>query len=117
MARRKPALLHVGIKKYVLALDADTGVEVWRTELKSGDFVVLHRAGDRLFAANHGEIFCLDPQTGEVRWHNKLPGLGWGIATFATEPVPGQSATADTGVAAAMKKIRDQQQAAAAAAT
>ncbi len=117
MARRRQTLVHVGIKHWVLALDADTGAEVWRTKLKSGDYVVLHRAGDRLFAANHGEIFCLDPATGAIRWNNKLPGLGWGIATFATEPAAGEGASTEQGLAAAMKKIRDTQAAATAAAT
>jgi outer membrane protein assembly factor BamB len=28
-------------------------------------------------------LFCLDPATGKVRWHNKLFGLGLGLITFA----------------------------------
>jgi hypothetical protein len=32
-----------------------------------------------------GEIFCLDPLTGHLRWHNPLKGFGTGLATFATD--------------------------------
>ena len=36
-----------------------------------------------LFAATHGELFCLDAATGHIRWHNLLKGLGWGLVTIA----------------------------------
>ena len=84
--RRKTVLVHVGLKGHVVALDRDTGAEVWRTALKGVrmkmyDFVGLHRDGDRLYASYSGEVYCLDPETGEVRWHNQLRGLGTGIAS------------------------------------
>ena len=100
--RRKTALLHVGLKGHVLALDRDSGAEVWRRELtgvrsKTYGFVGLHRDGDRLYATYSGEVYCLDPDTGEVRWHNQLRGLGTGLVSVlgtAPEPAPPPPATA-----------------------
>ena len=77
------SLLFVGINGNVLAIDRGSGEEVWRVKLK-GDFVNLSLEGGSLFAAAHGELYCLEPSTGHIRWNNPLKGLGWGIATFAT---------------------------------
>ncbi len=84
--RRKTVLVHVGLKGHVVALDRDTGAEVWRTALqgvrmKMYGFVGLHRDGDQLYASYSGEVYCLDPETGEVRWHSQLRGLGTGLAS------------------------------------
>jgi outer membrane protein assembly factor BamB len=76
-------LIYVGIKGTALALDRATGEEVWRTELKGSDFVNLVLDGGDLLASARGEIFCLDPTSGEIRWNNPLRGLGWGLAAFA----------------------------------
>jgi outer membrane protein assembly factor BamB len=76
-------LLFVGINGNVLAIDHASGEEVWRVKLK-GDFVNLSFEGDSLFAAAQGELYCLDPSTGHIRWNNPLKGLGWGIVTFGT---------------------------------
>ena len=90
MPRERKGLLHVGIKGHVLALDLDTGVEVWRTKLeglrmRSQGFVHLQRDPGAVYASYSGEIFCLDPATGEVRWHNQLTGLGVGLASMLSE--------------------------------
>jgi len=37
----------------------------------------------RVYATGRGEIFCLDPTTGRIRWHNPLKGMGWGLCTIA----------------------------------
>jgi len=81
-------LLIIGIKGTVLALDAETGAEVWRTPLKGSDFtnLTLTRAGDRVLAATRGEVFAIDALTGNPLWHNPLKGLGLGLVTFATNP-------------------------------
>jgi len=42
-----------------------------------------------VLAMCHGEIFCLDPLTGDGIWHNALKGYGMGLATIATEQSPG----------------------------
>jgi outer membrane protein assembly factor BamB len=84
MPRNKRELLFIGVSGKVLALDADTGTEVWRTKLKTSGTVLLHRNATRLFASVSGELFCLDPENGGTRWHSKLKGLGLGIVSMAT---------------------------------
>jgi len=64
----------------------------------------------RFLAPTCGEIFCLDPLSGKLLWHNPLKGHGTGLATIATEQNPG------TGSAAAMAEKRRQDAAAASSA-
>ena len=90
MPRRRETLLFVGIKGQVLALDAATGGERWRTKLegvrmRASSFVHLHRDADHLYATYNGELFCLDPASGMVRWHNQLTGLGTGLASLLSD--------------------------------
>jgi outer membrane protein assembly factor BamB len=47
------------------------------------DFVNLLLDGDRVLAASKGEVYCLDGATGQVLWHNSLPGRGYGIVSMA----------------------------------
>jgi outer membrane protein assembly factor BamB len=61
-----------------------------------------------VYAAAKGEIFCLDPATGSVRWQDPLKGLGRGLITIA--PSGGQQA-----VVMREKKQREEAVAAAAA--
>lgn len=77
-------VIYLGIKGTVVALNRATGEEIWRTELKGGDFVNVVLDGNQLYATAQGEIFCLDAKTGETRWHNNLTGMGWGLITIAT---------------------------------
>ena len=77
------SVIFIGVKGTVLAVDRATGQEIWRTELKGGDFVNVVLDGGDLYAATHGELFCLDAAAGHVRWHNPLKGLGWGLVTIA----------------------------------
>jgi outer membrane protein assembly factor BamB len=76
--------IFIGIHGDVIALDRGTGEQLWKTNLKGGDFVNVLLDGDRVLAATKGEIFCLDAATGQVLWHNELPGAGWGVVTIAT---------------------------------
>ncbi len=84
-----PDYLFVGIKGSVLALDRITGTKVWEQALKTGwtgtggsDFVNLIRDDVFLYATTVGEVFCLDPTNGDVRWHNPLKGYGFGLASL-----------------------------------
>jgi outer membrane protein assembly factor BamB len=76
-------LLFIGIAGKVLALDRVTGRETWRTDLTNSDFVNLTLDCGDLYAAAEGELYCLDPATGQIRWHNKLKGLGRGPIAIA----------------------------------
>jgi outer membrane protein assembly factor BamB len=82
-------LVFVGIGRSVVALNRATGEQVWATRIKGYDFVNVVLDGGSIFATCCGEIFCLDPFTGEVLWHNPLKGFGTGLATIATEQNPG----------------------------
>ena len=76
-------LIFIGIKGSVVALERTTGVQIWSAELKGSDLANVWFDGETLLAATQGEIFCLDPATGHIRWHNPLKGLGWGLITIA----------------------------------
>ena len=111
MAGLIDSYVYVGIKGHVIALDAATGTERWRTKLKGSDFVHVVSDGNRLFAAVRGELFCLDGATGAVLWNNRLAGLGYGLASV----LPG-SAPAQTNAVPLSEQRRRQQAAAHAAA-
>jgi outer membrane protein assembly factor BamB len=104
-------LIFVGIKGSVVSLNRTTGQQVWATHLKGSDFVSVVLENDMLLAVCHGEVFCLDPLSGNGRWHNPLKGLGTGLATVATGNNP-----SDGGFSAmAEKRRRDEESSAAAA--
>ena len=77
------SLIYIGIAGTVVALDRATGTEVWRSELEDHDFVNVALQDGDPFATAKGELFCLDPSTGDIRWQNPLKGLGWGFITIA----------------------------------
>jgi len=102
----KPSeLVFVGIGKSVVALNRATGEQVWATKIKGYDFVNVVLDGGRIFATCRGEIFCLDPLTGDVLWHNPLKGFGAGLATIATDHHPGDG----NASVLAEKRRRDQE--------
>lgn len=88
--------LYLGVGGHVVALDAATGEELWRTKLKSTTFTTVWSDGRRVYAGAQGELFCVDAATGKVVWHNALKGLGRGIVAF-----PGSGLEAAAAVAAA----------------
>lgn len=78
-------LVFIGIQGSVVALNRATGEQVWATHLKGSDFVNVVVEVGRVFATAYGELFCLDPLTGNALWHNRLKSFGTGLATIATE--------------------------------
>jgi outer membrane protein assembly factor BamB len=106
-------LVFIGIRGSVVALNCATGEQVWATHLKASDFVNVVLQNEAVLASCSGEIFCLDPLTGDARWHNPLKGFGRGLATIATAANPG-SAHAPV---LAEKRRREQAAASAAAAS
>ncbi len=98
--------IFVGIKGSVVALNRASGQQVWTTHLKGADFVNVVLQDGAILASCYGEIFCLDPLTGQARWHNPLKGFGMGLASIAT----------DTATVLAAKHRYDEQAAAAACA-
>lgn len=98
------ALVFAGIRNVVVALDAATGEEVWRTGLGGTDFVTVCWDGEALFAANGGEVCRLDPRSGDMLWQNPLKGLGFGIVSLASTRV----AATDSGTVAAAAALQRQ---------
>ncbi len=105
-------LVFIGIKGSVVALNRATGQQVWATHLKGWDFVNVVLQNGTILASCHGEIFCLDPLTGNGLWHNRLKGFGTGLATIATEHTAGGG----NAPVLAEKRRRDEEAAASAAA-
>jgi len=103
-------IIYLGVNGSVVAVDSSTGQIIWSTTLKGSEFVNVVLDGDNLFATTRGEIFCLDPQGGGIRWHNKLKGYGLGLITIAGEGIP------QNAMAGAEKRRRDQEQASSASA-
>ena len=77
-----------------MALNRSTGQQVWATNLKGSDFVNVVVQDGKVLASCYGEIFCLDPLTGNARWHNPLKRFGRGLATIAAEQNQGLRASA-----------------------
>lgn len=96
MAKAAADLLHIGIGSHVVAVRMDTGEEAWRTKLKSASYLTIYREGNAVYAGASGQLFCLDASTGEIRWHNKLKGLGTGLIAFGSS---GESSVASAQMA------------------
>ena len=115
MPRETQELLFVGIKDVVIALRPADGVEVWRTKLKGGDFVTVLWDGEKLFAANNGEVFRLDPASGTIIWENPMKGLRKGVVSLAVQRAATPSSSPYETIAA--QKRREAAAAGAAAAS
>ena len=104
MPRDLRSFIYVGIKRCVVALDRDTGDELWRAELHGPDYVTVLWDGTGLFAANSGEVWRLDPQTGAMIWHNEMKGLGRGLVSLASNLSAGSGSNTEMAEA---KRRRD----------
>ena len=78
------SILYIGIKHHVVAIEKNTGREIWRTKLEVGwpstEFTTLASEEDRVYACANGRVFALDAFTGNILWKNELSGLGLDIA-------------------------------------
>ena len=70
----------------VVALNRSTGSPLWVQRTRSSKFTTLHFESGRLYVGAAGELYCLNPSSGEILWHNELKGLGRGVLIFATTP-------------------------------
>jgi outer membrane protein assembly factor BamB len=94
MARGEQCLF-IGIGGHVVALRPSDGQEIWRQKVKSATFMTVFSSGDVVFAGAGGELFCLDAASGQVRYRNRLKGLGNGLVSFAgASPIEVASAMA-----------------------
>ncbi len=92
--------LYIGIGGHVVAIEASTGQELWRTKLRRTSFVTVMVRNDAIFGGAAGHLYCLDPATGAIRWHNGLDGLGTSLVSFG-DPVAAAAAIAAQQAAAA----------------
>src|SRR4051794_31209726 len=102
MAQSK--FIYLGVRGSVIAMNSANGQQLWATALTGSDFVNVVLDGHNLYGSTRGEIFCLDPQTGIIRWHNRLKGYGWGLVT-----ITGEGITQNASMPAAEKRRRDEQ--------
>jgi hypothetical protein len=95
-------MVFVALNGRVVALDRESGEMLWQWAApKSGGYMTLLPDRDRLVVSAGGYIYCLDPGTGQQRWHNPLTGFGFGVAALAT--VHGHSPHDDVASAAAQQ--------------
>ncbi len=105
-----PKLLYVGTGSHVVAIDTVTGLDLWRTKVKSSSTPISLLVRDGLvYVGSGGRVHCLDGLTGQLLWTNDLKGLGLGSVLMAME-----GATSDAAAAAVV--IAQQRAAASAAA-
>ncbi|MGQ0765548.1 MAG: outer membrane protein assembly factor BamB family protein [Gemmatimonadota bacterium] len=108
MPRNPPSLVYVGIKGQVVAFNRSTGAEAWRVKLKrsiSGSYVLLYRDTQYLYATTSGEIWCLEPATGSVLWHDPMRGLGTDIASVTSDsPLGPTAALPEPAMVTAMRR-------------
>ena len=112
MPRDPRAMVFIGIKDSVIALDEKTGAEVWRTEVRATGYVYAVWDGQSVYATSGGEVWRIDPQNGGIIWHNQLKGLGRGLASIAST----RSAGPQSGFQLAAMAAQQAAEAAAAAA-
>jgi outer membrane protein assembly factor BamB len=79
--------IYIAIGNHVLAINPSSGTELWRRKLPSSTLVTLLVRSEAIYAGAAGELFCLDPRSGEIRWQNQLTGLGMGVIIFG-DPAP-----------------------------
>jgi outer membrane protein assembly factor BamB len=92
MPRTKAAPLIIGINGHIIAINAATGEELWRTKLRAASLITIHHTDGKIFAGASGELFCLDGKSGAILWHNKLKGLGHGFVSFGVQDAASSAA-------------------------
>ena len=70
-------------------------------KVKGNSFVTLTSDLQRVYAACHGVLHCLELQSGTILWANPLKGYGYGVASLCLPGQPADLSTASAGKAAA----------------
>jgi hypothetical protein len=71
-------------------MDRDSGEIIWSNDKMRSGYVTLLLDGDHLIVSTNGYMYCLNPLTGLIQWHNPLTGYGAGTPTAITS-VRGQN--------------------------
>ena len=77
-------LLYVGFNRRVVALSRETGDLIWDWKAPHGHGfpAILVQVPD-VYVSVAGYTYCLNADTGQQKWFNKLAGMGTGTATLA----------------------------------
>ena len=94
--------LYIGLGRHVVAIDRITGAEIWRCRLRSTSYLTITVEPEAIYAGASGELYCIDPATGSIRWHNRLTGLGMSIVAFGSSGATINAAAAQAAQAAVM---------------
>jgi outer membrane protein assembly factor BamB len=94
--------LYIGLGRHVVAIDRATGAEIWRCRLRSTSYLTITVEPEAIYAGANGELYCIDPATGSIRWHNRLAGLGMSIVAFGSSGATVNAAAAQAAQAAAI---------------
>lgn len=80
--------LFIAIRNSVVRIRKSDGTEVWRTKLPRsvGTLTTLAVEENGLYASAGGEVYRLNPDTGQLMWTSVLPNLGRGTVLIATNP-------------------------------
>lgn len=80
-----PDTIYLGVGGHLVALDRDTGRELWRQKVPgSGHVTNIVVDGDRIYVSTAGMITCIHAATRRQLWQNTLPGLGFGFVAIST---------------------------------
>ena len=77
--------LFLGISNHVVCLNKKTGIQVWKTKLKSSGITNVYYEDGNIFAYSGGHLFCLDAVDGSINWENPLKGFGYSTCIIASE--------------------------------
>lgn len=74
-------LIFVGLNGYAVAVHRDSGKIIWSNDKMHSGYVTFLLDGDRLIVSSNGYLYCLDPLTGQILWHDPMKGYGIGTPT------------------------------------
>lgn len=83
---RESEILYAGTGGFIVAINRESGCELWRTKLPRGgttQIVNLLLKGRQLFVGYDGRVVCIDADTGSVLWQNGLPKTGYNPVIMA----------------------------------
>jgi len=71
----------------VVCLNQSTGIKLWSQYISWwSQLTTLHFRNGNLYVGSGGVLYCLNPISGELIWHNPLRFLGRGILMFDSNP-------------------------------